>query len=82
MHLVSKETATLAVTRHGLLDWIFADDFDGRHRTIKSKRVADSGIWFLSHAQFQQWDTGFTSSMLFCPGSGKHSKSFSNINLP
>jgi hypothetical protein len=67
-------------TRQELLDWIYMEDFESRHKAVRSKRVADSGVWFLKHPIFDTWTSGESPNNLFCPGLGI-SKYFARLKL-
>jgi hypothetical protein len=60
----------LGLTKQELLDWIYMEDFESRHKAVRSKRVTDSGIWFLNHPVFETWGSGDSADNLFCPGLG------------
>lgn len=58
----------LALLKQQLLDWIFPHDIDTKHRFVRSRRVAGCGSWFLDSPEYQNWVTGKSSNVLFCPG--------------
>ena len=52
-----------------MLDWIYPGNFKAKHEEIKSKRVPESGKWFLESPEYQNWlSTTETPAKLYCPG--------------
>jgi len=59
-------------TKEELIDWIFPGDFEVKQRTLRAKRLAGSGCWFLNRPEFKDWVSGASSNTLHCPGLGRH----------
>ena len=51
-----------------ILEWIYKDYFEQRHKEILKPRVPGSGEWFLGSEAYRNWLEGSNASMLFCHG--------------
>ena len=54
--------------RLAVLNWIYPEDFDHRHKAIVESRVKNSGQWFLKSAIYQEWRNTSSKGALFCHG--------------
>ena len=56
-----------------ILNWLSNEDFAGKHESIRKQRTVDTGAWFLTSREFQEWCTEEleSSSVLLCLGDRK-----------
>ena len=62
----------LEASKEELSDWFFRGNFESKHQAIKSKRVPESGKWFLNRPEYRNWLSSASPDMLYCPGLGKN----------
>lgn len=61
----------IAPTDEEILEWIFTGPTGNKQQSVSQKRVEDSGEWFLKCPEFQNWVSGESSNLLYCPGKGQ-----------
>jgi DNA replication protein DnaC len=56
--------------RLNILEWIFKEDVNSRHKKISSSRVENSGRWLLESNMYKDWMAGKGSDVFACHGHG------------
>src|SRR5271168_3787753 len=55
-------------SKEAIMDWIFPDLIDTKHKAIREKREESTGEWFLKRPEFENWVSGVGYNILYSPG--------------